>query len=86
MTTIDSFPVEVSSCFHTLGVCLEVTVVVRQVFDLLVITDVAKYSGFASFRLSTRESLINALLYKDGRKQTWVMAQGKESMTKLEQY
>lgn len=55
MMRIDSFPVEVSRCFRILSVCLEVTIFVRQVFDLLVITDLAKDSGFASFGLSTGE-------------------------------
>lgn len=35
---------------------------------------------------SVPENLINSLSYTDGRKQMWVMAQGKECMTKLEQY
>lgn len=35
---------------------------------------------------SVPENFINALSYNDGRKQTGVMAQGKECMTKLEQY
>lgn len=30
---------------------------------------------------SVPENLINALSYSDGRKQMWVMAQGKECMT-----
>lgn len=54
MMRIDSFPAEVSNWFCILGVCLEVTTVVKQVFDLLVITDLAKYNGFGSFILSTR--------------------------------
>lgn len=52
---IDSFPVEVSVCFHILGDCLEVTIFVWQIFDLLVITELAKDSELASFKLSTRE-------------------------------
>lgn len=42
------------SLFLYLGVRLEVTIVVRYVFDLLVITDLAKDTGFTSFILSTR--------------------------------
>lgn len=55
MMRIDSFLVEVSVCFHILGDCLEVTIFVWMIFDLLVITDLAKDSELASFGLGTRE-------------------------------